>query len=365
VVLLVLAAGLALSFRRNRADTYTGDHAHARSLLTANGGSSFSYMTVWPGNSYWFTPDGRGYVAYRVVGTVAVTTGDPIGPPDAHRDAVTGFAGFCADRGLTACLYAVTTPTRDSAEHDLHWRSIQVAQETIVPLTGLTFTGKKWQDIRSSVNRAAKNDITAQWISYRHAPLPITEQIAAISEEWVADKGLPEMGFTLGGLDELADDRVRCLIAVDRSGTVHAVTSWLPVYRDGEPVAWTLDFMRRRPGSVPGVIEFLVARAAQDLKDRGADYLSLSGAPLARVDRDAAPDPLQRFLDLLSRTLEPVYGFRSLLDFKTKFQPEYHPRWMAYPDPVALPSIANAITRCYLPRLSARQVAGLVRKLRN
>jgi len=56
VVLLVLAAGLALSFRRNRADTYTGDHAHARSLLTANGGSSFSYMTVWPGNSYWLPP---------------------------------------------------------------------------------------------------------------------------------------------------------------------------------------------------------------------------------------------------------------------------------------------------------------------
>ena len=54
------------------------------------------------------------------------------------------------------------------------------------------------------------------------------------------------MGFTLGGLDELDDPDVRCLIAVDADGTVHGITSWMPVYPDGRPVGWTLDFMRRR-----------------------------------------------------------------------------------------------------------------------
>ena len=66
---------------------------------------------------------------------------------------------------------------------------------------------------------------------------------------------------------------------------------------------------------------------------------------------------------MLSRTLEPVYGFRSLLDFKAKFQPDYQPRWMAYPDPVALPAIATAVTRSYLPHLTTRQVTGLLQKL--
>ena len=56
------------------------------------------------------------------------------------------------------------------------------------------------------------------------------------------------MGFTLGGLDELADDQVLCLIAIDDYRTVQAITSWPPVYRDGQTVAWTLDFMQRRPG---------------------------------------------------------------------------------------------------------------------
>jgi hypothetical protein len=58
-------------------------------------------------------------------------------------------------------------------------------------------------------------------------------------------------------------------------------------------------------------------------------------------------------LDLSGRALEPVYGFRSLLAFKAKFQPEYRPLYMAYPDTAALPPIATAITRTYLPNLGA------------
>ena len=69
--------------------------------------------------------------------------------------------------------------------------------------------------------------------------------MAELSEEWLAAKGLPEMGFTLGGLDELDDPAVRCLIAVDADGRVHGLTSWLPAHRDG--VAGRLDAGRHAP----------------------------------------------------------------------------------------------------------------------
>ena len=36
-------------------------------------------MTTWTGNRYWFTADGARVVAYRVIGGVALTTGDPVG----------------------------------------------------------------------------------------------------------------------------------------------------------------------------------------------------------------------------------------------------------------------------------------------
>jgi phosphatidylglycerol lysyltransferase len=68
-------------------------------------------------------------------------------------------------------------------------------------------------------------------------------------------------------------------------------------------------------------------------------------------------------LDFLGRSLEPVYGFRSLLAFKRKFQPEFQPLFMAYPDPVALPAIGIALARAYLPSLSMREMAAFARSL--
>jgi len=206
--------------------------------------------------------------------------------------------------------------------------------------------------------------ITARWVTYPDAPLTVVEQIRAISEEWVADKGLPEMGFTLGGLDELNDPAVACLLAVDAEGNVHAVTSWLPIHRDGKVVGATLDFMRRATNTeFRGVMEFLIASAAMAYRDHGMELLSLSGAPLARLERGRTPTAIQRQLDGLGRALEPVYGFRSLLAFKAKFQPEYRPLFLAYPDRTALPAVATALTRAYLPALSAGQITQLVRHL--
>lgn len=365
IVFWAVVLGTSLHVLR-RTDTATGDAAAARELLLAEGGTALSWQATWPGNSYWFSPDGRAGVAYRVIGRIALTTGDPFGATDARTPAVAGFARFCAEHAWTPCLYSVVEETR-AATAELGWDAVQVAEETVVALPDLAFTGRKWQDVRTALNKAGKAGITAEWITFGTAPLAITDQIRAISEEWVADKGLPEMGFTLGGLDELDDEHIRCLVAVDADRTVHGVTSWLPAHHDGKLTCWTLDFMRRResgPHVFRGVMEFLIASAALQFREEGVPEMSLSGAPLARLDRGEQPDPLQRLLDVTGRTLEPVYGFRSLLAFKAKFQPSYRPLYMAYPDAAALPAIATAITRAYLPDLDAVSTLRLLRGLR-
>ncbi|MCF3124892.1 DUF2156 domain-containing protein [Streptomyces arenae] len=374
---VVTLIALFVAFRRPQVHADPDAATRARALLRAHGGSTLSYLTTWPGNHYWFAADGRAAVAYRVHSTVALTTGDPFGEPSARADAIDGFAEYCDQRGWTPCFYSVTADAKSRTDA-LGWSSVQVAEDTVVPLPELAFTGKKWQDVRTALNKAKKQGITAEWHTFPKAPIALTDQVRSISEEWVADKGLPEMGFTLGGLDELDDPDVRCLLAVDGDRTVHGITSWMPVYGDsssgegadgdgegGEarPVGWTLDFMRRRSDGFRGSMEFLIASAALGFKEEGAQFLSLSGAPLARSDTGEPPAALQRLLDYAGRTLEPVYGFRSLLNFKAKFQPSYRPMYMCYPDPAALPTITRAIGKAYLPHMKPAQGVRLMRKL--
>jgi len=218
--------------------------------------------------------------------------------------------------------------------------------------------------VRSSINRAQRAGIRAEWTSYQALPFSATVQLSDISEAWVAEKDLPEMGFTLGGIDELRDPAVMLMLAVDESGRIEGVTSWLPSYRDGRVIGWTLDFMRRRPGSINGVMEFLIAESATRMREDGIEFMSLSAAPLAHTAEGAREEErsgMDRILGYLSSSLEPVYGFRSLLKFKRKFQPEMHPLLMAYPDPVQLPAIGAALIRAYLPHLSVAHAAVLAR----
>ena len=350
------------SFRRDAHPT-GGDAARARRTLLARGGSSIAAMGLWPGNDYWLSPDGSSYVPYRVIHGVALTTGDPVGPAPARGTVVVGFAAFCESRGWVPCFYSATAEMETVCALR-GWSSVQVAEEAVLKLGAVAFTGKRFQDIRTAMNKATRERLRVEWIDYASAPLSTVLQIQAISEEWVAQQSLPEMGFTLGGLEQLSDPDVRCSVVLDESGCVHAVASWLPIHNgDASVSGWTLDFMRRRSDGFRHGVEVLIAQAALDFQAQGYAVLSLSGAPLARAEgkptgpaerrtTPAGPDALERLLDLVGTRLEPVYGFRSLLRFKAKFQPEYEPMYLIYADPTSLPAIARAVARAYVPTAS-------------
>ncbi|WP_433074362.1 bifunctional lysylphosphatidylglycerol flippase/synthetase MprF [Dactylosporangium sp. CA-052675] len=358
---LAVLTGIARTYAGDLTPQGGTDAARARRLLVQHGGDAMSYMLTWPGNTYWFSADGRTTIAYRVRSSVALTLGGPVGAPEARAAALDQFSRDCLARGWKPCFYSIDADTA-LALAGRGWSIVQIAEETRLGLPALTFRGRQWQDVRTALNRAARDGLRAEWYRFRDAPPAIAAQIHAVSAEWAGAKGLPEMRFTLGGVAELADDEVRCLLAVDTTGRVHGITSWLPVYRDGAVIAWTLDVMRRAPGGANGVMEFLIATAAQHFRDEGAEYVSLSGAPLAHRE-PPPPTGLPHLLDRAAVRLEPVYGFRALLAFKAKFQPQYRPLYLAYADPAALPAIGRAVLHAYLPELTAGQSVRLARRL--
>jgi lysylphosphatidylglycerol synthetase-like protein (DUF2156 family) len=333
----------------------------AREALHRYGGSTLSWMTTWPENRYLTHGTDGGVTAYRVHAGVAVALGDPIVAPADRAAALEDFRAMAERAGWVPCLFSTTAELAEQARAD-GWRTLQVAEDTLIDLDGLEFKGKPWQNVRSAFNRAGKAGITHRMVRLDEEPRAVVAQVRAISEEWVGDKGLPEMGFTLGGVEEALDPEVRTGLAVDAEGTIHGVTSWLPVYGPGGAVVgWTLDVMRRRQDGFRAVVEYLIASACLTFQSEGAQYLSLSGAPLARTEEAEGADVLDRVLDRMGALLEPYYGFRSLHQFKAKFQPRYAPMFLVHRDEADLPRVGLGIGRAYLPDAGVRDLVALVR----
>ena len=361
----------------------------AAAILASGDGDHLSRMTLWKGNSYWFDPETGGYVAYRVHRAVAVTLGEPVLPKQAidravgdrgrggghageqcagpvaerqrrrettlqlRREVAARFERFASLKGLRIAWYAVRGSFAGASAAD-GWHRVVVAEEAVVPTSLVAFKGKKFQDVRTARNRAKKENIHVEWIRWAAAGPAMADSIAALSEDWVADKALPEMGFTLGGIDELKDPDIELGVAVDDSGRVHGVTSWLPVHEDGEVAGVILDFMRRDADGFRPVVEYLIAEALIRAEAKGLPWISLSAAPLAR---SGAPDDLlAEILDRVGASMEPLYGFRSLAFFKRKFHPTHVPWLLLYRDELALPAIGMAIGQCYLPQVGAGQL---------
>jgi lysylphosphatidylglycerol synthetase-like protein (DUF2156 family) len=369
VLVLGRSAFQARSSRRRHADLATGagDRGTAISLLKTHGGSTMSWMGTWPDN-HWFIHrdlDGTplGYVAFQVHRGTAIALGDPVGADADTRAAVLqAFVDEQETHGLEVCFFSVTQEVADWGRGHGR-RDVLVAEEAIIDLPGLEFKGKSWQSVRTALNRATKDGITYREGHLAEMPRGLLSQVRAISELWVSDRGLPEMGFTLGGIDEALDPDTMVGLAVDADVTVHGVTSWLPVYSAGGKVTGrTLDVMRRLPDGFGPVTEFLIASACLSFREQGAAFVSLSGAPLAHSGGGTAERAaLERLLDQLGEAMEPLYGFRSLDSFKRKFRPRHEPVHLVFSDEAALPRVGLALTSAYLPDASLRDLvrAGL------
>ncbi|MGN7965893.1 phosphatidylglycerol lysyltransferase domain-containing protein [Microbacterium sp. 22179] len=358
VVVLVYLVWVRRAFRAKRRSplgippTPTVDDVKAD--LRAHGGGTLSWMTTWEGNSY--ARVAGGVVAYQRRNGVALALADPIGPADARAEAVGDFIRTAEQAGLVPCFFSADTATLAAVPST--WRSIVVADDTIVDLPGLEFTGKQWASVRTSLNRAGREDMTFRMTRLGDESWGVKQQLRAISEAWVGDKDLPEMRFTLGTLEEAEDPEVRIALALAPNGDVDGFLSWLPVYGAGGRVrGWTLDLMRRREGGFAPVMEYLIGASAKQFSEEGAEIMSLSGAPLAH---DYPPDAgmIAALSDRLAEALEPVYGFGSLHRFKQKFHPRYETMYLLFRDESDLTRIGGALTRAFLPDATLRQFAG-------
>ena len=217
--------------------------------------------------------------------------------------------------------------------------TVKIAEEAVIDLRSFSLAGGTRAALRALFHKVTRAGLSVRPYARGAAPdATVDEQLEEISEEWLAEKRLGEMGFTLGrfSLDSLAGVRVFLCLSAQR---VEAFCSWLE-YRGGRAVV--LDLMRKRRDAVSGTMDLLLAQSLLDLKAEGLDEASLANAPLANVGGPRGP--LDRGVAALFENLNAFYGYKNLFQFKKKFDPRWEGRYLVYPRGSELPRIAVAMT---------------------
>jgi phosphatidylglycerol lysyltransferase len=337
------------------------DRERVHQLLKKWGRNHISHLAVHGAPSYhWF--DEQGCIAYSLRGRVALALGDPIGPPELVKRGLEDFVEYCERQDWIPAFYQV-----DSARdyRALSFTLVPIGSEALIQTQSFDLACQELRDLRYAVRRSEKNGVRFEFMTGPQALAAHSTQLHDVSGAWLHTRRGPELSYSLGTLSTLTDPDIVVGLAFAVGDRLEAFVSWLPVPARG---GWTLDLMRRRPDSVYGAMEALIARSIGEAAARGIVEVSLGVAPRVIASGDAW-GPGDRALRAMYWGLDRFQRSRMLHHFKAKFNPRWEDRYLALPSAATLPEVLIALVRAHLPPLSGavvwiRSVLGSVRRPR-
>jgi len=300
---------------------------------------------------YFFSPDRRAFVGYRIENGVLLLSGDPVGEEQAFPALLAQLKAFAESRGLKLGGVGASRRLLPLYE-ELGLKSIYLGDEAIIELDRFSLEGRPIRKVRQSVTRLRKAGYTSELHELRELDAGSIEQIEAVLER--GRQGAPERGFsmTMDSLTGDHDHETLVVLARDEQEQIRGVLHFVPCFGRS---TMSLSFMRRDPETPNGLTEFMVATAAELLKDRGLNEMSLNFAAFAKWMH--SPEKRhERLLGKLVALGNPFFQIESLYRFNAKFFPRWEQRYLVYEGAFGLPraGIAAMWAEGQLPKPTLR-----------
>jgi len=312
----------------------------AAEIVSRYGRSAQDFFKHYSDKSYFFSPSGESFIAYRVAGNFAVAFGDPVGPDDELQDIIERFASYCRERGWAVAFHQVF-PDRLPVYRALGFRQLKIGDDAVVDLRSFSLTGSAMKEFRNAVNRLKRAGYRVERLD---PPIPdrTIEQLKSVSDAWLRLPGHRERRFTLGKFDPEYVRSTVAYAAIDSKGRVAAFVNLVPSYSRGLA---SVDLMRRRPDAPNGIMDFLFAEMFMELKSQGYERFNLGMAPLAEF-RDGERQTIEeRLLRSAIKRMPFLFRADTLRRFKAKYASHWEPRYSVYRTPLDLPKLALALRR--------------------
>jgi phosphatidylglycerol lysyltransferase len=288
-----------------------------RELIREHGRNCNSFLALYPGFRF-FTGE-SGVIAFFETGAAWVAAGEPFAPEAAQPRLLAEFARAAAAAGKSALAVPVNEKLAAAAEREGYGR-LMIGSEPVLDLERYPPTGKTWLSVVATAKQLHGKGARVRELD--PAAISANERAAldAITDAWFATRKVERLSF-LNQVDPWLLSRDKKYFVVEKEGRASAFLAAIPIWaRNG----WYFIDAMRGAETEAGTIELLFLEAARRLREQGAREISLGVAPLSNLER--APDaqrsrPLHHVLSYVYERGDQFYNFRSLHQFKVKFDP--------------------------------------------
>jgi len=322
--------------------------ALVRRLVTTFGADTLAPFALRADKSYFFARDESAFLAYRVVGGIAIVAGDPIGKASAREDLVSSFLDFAHARGWRVAVLGASE--RDLALYrSLGLRALYHGDEAVVETAAFSLDGRAIRKVRQSVHRLERAGFTTRVLRPSEIDAPLRAELEDVTRAWRGKA--PERGFVMA-LDALfrdGDDDAVFVLGLDESGVPHGFLHFALCPAGS---ALSLSSMPRTADVPNGFTEWLIAESIVWARENGFARVSLNFSPFAALlSPEGELSVGQRVQAATLRRMKPWFQLDNLLLFNRKFFPGWQRRFVVYERRRDLPrvGVAALAVEAYLP----------------
>ncbi len=317
----------------------TSDMGKLMHFLKGVQGDTLTHRLFLGDKSFFWAQDGRVLFAFARVRDKLVVLGDPLGQKDLISEGISEFCQEADKYGLVVVFYQAT-PAFLSIYHERGYRFFKLCEEAMVPLDTFTLSVSKNSDLRSVSNRFECEGVAFEISEAPHSE-GVLRQLRAVSDEWLNGRG--EKGYSMGWFKESYLQLAPIALLRNTRGIILAFVSIAPGYDKGATLS--IDLMRHRKNTPNGTMDYLLIRLLEWAKSKGYQRFNLGNAPLSSARENTEGQREEKLAHLVFKRGGQGYAFADLRRDKDKFNPEWEPRYLAYPASLSLPILSLDLVR--------------------
>jgi phosphatidylglycerol lysyltransferase len=322
-------------------------------LATAEAAEPGSNLALLGDKRFLFSASGESFLMFGVRGRSWIALGGPVGKRDERLELLWRFRELADAHAARPGVYGLGADDLPDVV-ELGFSIQKVGESAAVPLESFSIEGRKRGNLRRAWRKAGEDGATFQVLQPSEVSDHLQE-LAAVSEGWLAHHAGGEKGFSMGGFHPGYICEFPVAIVRFEGRIVAFANLWTTAAR----TSFSMDLMRYAEDAPKNIMDYLFVELIEWGRAQGYLAFEFGMAPLAGLeDRPLAP-MMSRVGKLFFDRGEELYNFQGVRKYKDKYDPNWHPRYIAAPRKWAIPILLADVGL-----LSSGGVAGLAKRPR-